>query len=88
MPSIQDREYMYNPDNNIYLRIAQALEMDWEKNWRFCREMYEGLDAEHRESLLDYVENVESDERWKKMKKRQEMKNRSSGINIATMFAA
>lgn len=90
MVYLYDPDYIGNPMNRKYVRMAGLLEMDAGSDWKFVREMYESLHSDVKKELDSYFVKVELMRTTEYLRKLHEYQNRGSisGLKFCTRGAA
>jgi hypothetical protein len=87
MVCIWDSDYMGNPGNAHYLTIAHSLGLDYEKEWKNCREFYLSLDPEVKrefDSFIYSVQSIKIGQELRDLLSLQKSMNERSSIDITT----
>lgn len=87
MVFLWDENFIGNPNNSYYVRIAEVLGMNSDENWQKCKKMYQSFSPEVMEKFDRFIQEEESRKIWEDIKYLRELRNRpSKGIPIFTRF--
>jgi len=84
MVNIWDRDCPLNPNNLIYLKLADHLDVDW----KIVREVYTSLPEKDKREVNVYIDEIIHKDIVRYLDKLIKLENASSRISISTRVAA